>query len=530
MAEQRFELDITPNLGMNTAVNAAQLPQGAHRLAMNACMKSIGTIGKRPGSAPVTDNSVSSNLGYITAYKVSPSDTEPVLLAADGTTLYKYTPNTLTAQNMTNAFVANRVFGAAFTDAFDNSRLLLTDGGNLKEYNGAEVKNVTPAANDPDPAPPNDLTAINGKGPRYIWVHTGHVFLSAGTDLVWYSKRYNYNYFPSVQYFRFVRENDYITGPGITFANLCLIPMRRGWGVITGEVFNDGAVSNGFSANQYLNTANGSIAERGVTKITYPNGLQTIAYLSDDGVHEIYDTGFEGDGVRQYSTRSLMREKIDFAKYGFTEGELRAAVAVFDGAHSRLIVSISRDNTHYAFVLDTRNGEWYVWTFPLKVTAMGMFDEQLYFANTGGRLNRFEETLTSDWHDRGKTNGSPVDMTIATGLINLEFTGEQSYLHYFLVESAMWGVKSSLDITIVYGAGAMQLDQTIRNEVFVWDVTAWAQGQWANVHYTDSLNNAKRKVIHKKAKYFQIILRNNRDEPVTILRYKLEGTVTGIGG
>ncbi|OKP91420.1 hypothetical protein [Paenibacillus sp. P32E] len=533
--ETPFAIEITPSLGMNSALNPGQIPAGSHRLALDACLKSVDTIGKRPGSVPVTTSALGASISYLVSYKSAASSVAPDLFAVSGNTLYKYSASALTAQTMTNAFTSSSVFGVGYTDYADASNLLLTSGGSLQQYTGTVVKNVVPAADDITPLPANKLSTINGRGLKYIWVFTGHVFVSDGSDLMWYSKRYHYDYFPGdVQYFRFIADNDYVTGPGISFGGLCLIPMRRHWGVITGETFDDGVSTNvPFKANQYLNTSNGNISSRGFAKITYPTGQQTVAYLSDNGVNEIYDTGIdnvETSGTRQYSTRNLMDNKIDFNKYGFTDAEKSAAVASFDGINGRFLMAIDRDTTHYVFVYDTQNQEWYVWRLPWSTKYLTEFNGAMYMGNTTGHVHTFKDDLYTDWDQAAKTSGTTVKMEIATGLLSAEFTGESSYWHYLIVEAQMWGVPSSLDYKIVYGAGSISVDHALQTEVFVWNVTAWNEGQWANIQYTDNVNQAKRRKIHKKGKYLQVFFKNYRDEPITILRYRLEGTSSGIGG
>lgn len=530
MPEQEVTLEIYPSLGQNTALNPAELPQGSQRKAHNAVMYSVNTIGKRNGSIPVTTTPLGAAAEHLTEYKSSPSIVAPDLLAASGTTLYKFNgTDGLIAQIMTDALFKADIYTVGFTDANNVSVLFICDGADVKQYDGSAVKKVVPAANDALPNPPNDLANINVKKPIYCWTHTGHLFMTDGKDIVWYSKRYFYNYWPSVQFNRWVRNNDYITGPGVTFNNVCLIPMRRGWGILTGSVFDDGTVPDGFSGNQFLNTVNGNIAPRGIARITYPNGSQTIAYLSDDGVHEIYDTGFQDTGIRQYSTRSLMKEKLDFNAFGFTEAEKKAASAYFDQEWNLYILMIKRNAVQHALVCDTRNNEWYVWMFPWDIKAITRYNGVLYFVGSTGHLHKFGEnqSINSDWNDKNKSSGAFVDMDIYSGLTSFEFSGDQSYLHYYLVEAQQWTVKSTLDVSIIYGSGTQNIENALKNEIFVWGVSSWAEAEWANLDYTDTVNNAKRLVFHKKAKYFQRRWRNNRDEPVLILKEKYIGTVSG---
>lgn len=183
---------------MNSALNPGQLPAGSQRLALDACLKSVNTIGKRPGSVPVTTSALGGPLTYLIPYKSTASSVAPDLFAVSGSTLYKYSAGALTAQTMTNAFTSSDVFGVGYTDYADVSNLLLTSGGSLQQYTGTEVKNVVPAVDDTPPLPVNKLSTINARGLKYVWVFTGHVFVSDGTDLVWYSKRYHYDYFPGM--------------------------------------------------------------------------------------------------------------------------------------------------------------------------------------------------------------------------------------------------------------------------------------------------------------------------------------------
>lgn len=446
------------------------------------------------------------------------------LLASAATNLYSYYNGELRSAAMTNALVSSDIYTVAFTNTALTSILFITDGGSVKQYNGTAVANVTPAADDASPAPANGLVSINALNPVYCWVHTGRLFVSNGKDVAYYSKQFEFDYFPTTFFQRWVRNNDYMTGPGISYGDVCLIPMRRGWGVLTGTVFSD------FDGNKYLNTVSGCIAPRSVVKVTYPNGIQTVAYLSDDGVYEVYDTGVvdaSGVGTRNLATRSLMKEKIDFTSIGFTEAEKTAAYMEFDSVSNLLKLKIARSTTYYIYVMDVRNGEWYQWILPAQVQPSLRYNNIQYFAGTTGLLHKFSDTLYTDYDTSAQTTGTIVDFDVYSGLLSFEFSGDASYLHYYLCEAAQWTVKSSLDVAIIYGAGIQTLASALKNEVFIYGVSNWSEAEWANLEYTDLLNSAKRLIFHKKAKYFQRRFRNNRNEPVTILREKYIGTLSG---
>lgn len=518
--QQVFEQEVKVFLGMNTAQNPADLTWGAQALAKNAVMREIGTIGKRDGSQPVTTTALASPIRHLTQYKSSTTAT-PDLLAASGTTLYKYNgTDTLAAQTMTNALVTSDIYTEDFTDSLLTSRLIIADTGSLKAYNGTSVATIAPAASDAAPAPANVLTNINTKGNKFCWVYTGHVFVSPGTNELFYSKRYKSDYFPEVQYFYLVRENDFINGPGIPFNNVCLIPMRRGWALLTGDNFNN------FDQSSFLNTVNGVIAPRSISRITYPSGAQTVVYLSDDGMHEIFDTGAIDSGSRQYATKSLMHEKLDFLGVGFTDAEKSAAYTEYDFETNLLKLWITRDTTYYCYVMDVRDGEWRVWTLPWDVKPSLRFNGTVYFGGSTGHLHKFDENLYTDWNESTKATGTPVDFDVYSGLLSFEFSGHASYLDYILVEAKQWRVKSTLDVSLIYSTGVAEVPSALRNEIFVWGVSAWSEAQWANTDFTDIVNNAKRLVFKKKGKYFQRRFRNNRDQPVLIYKEKYIGRLS----
>lgn len=441
-------------------------------------------------------------------------------LCTSGDTLYSINNGSLLAATMTNKLKTADIYSVSFTDANNQSVLFITDGGNVKRLQTNEVKEITAAANDPSPAPPNDLTNINTKNQVYCWVYSSHIFISDGKDTVWYSKRFSYDYWPSVQFERWVRDNDHITGPGISFNNVCLIPMRRGWGYLTGKTVDD------FDGNQFINTVYGCIAPRSIQKITYPTGQQTIAYLSDNGVHEIYDTGAIDTGSRQYATRSLMSDKVDFNALGLTDDEKKSATSYFDKDLQLYFLFFKQGENSWTYAYDVRNGEWYPW-FNLDVLSMFRYNSILYFSGNDGHLKKLDQNLYSDWDDLNKTTGTPVHFKRYSPALSLEFSGYQSYWDYYLVEAKQWNVPSTLDITVVFSESTIDLKDALVNEVFTWGVSTWGKSKWTNVDYTDLVNEPSELIFHNKAKYCQVLWENNRDEPVTIYKDKWKGRISG---
>jgi len=516
--EKYTELDFPVFLGLNTAMKPGGLAPGQFRALKNAIQgASIGAIKKRPGTIPVTGTPIG-EIKHLTTYKANDK-----ILATSGTSLYKYDSVTGEWVSLTGALNQADIYDVDFTDANTVSRKIIADKGALKAYDDATqtVSAITPAADDPSPGAPNVLSTLNGRGIKYVWTYSSHVFIAfEKSDEVWYSKRFYFDYFPSVQYERWVRNNDYVNGCGIAFDNAMLVPMRRNWGILLGSTFDN------FQGNLFLNTTAGVIAPRSIAKIMYPNGAQTIAYLSDDGVHEIYDTGFEGEGSRRYSTRSLMKNKIDFDALGLTEAEKAAAVAFFDESSSLYILKFNKGSERIVYAYDTRNGEWYPWT-NIKANGFVKVGDTLYYAGETGHLQKFDDELGSDCEDRDMTTKTPIDMDLYSDVIALEDTGYASYLDYLLIWAKQQASKSSIDVSINFFSGTEEYEHLVRNAYMIWGIANWGEAVWYNVNFTDLVGRPVRKPIKKKSYFFQIRMRNNRDEQVEIYRYKLLGRVSG---
>jgi hypothetical protein len=150
-----------------------------------------------------------------------------------------------------------------FTDTSLTSRLIIGDGTRLLGCDGTTVAWITPAANLPSPQPANELTAINDLGCRFVWSYKRQIFISPGTNKVFYSLPYKFDYFPEVNVEVISNNNDIVNGCGVAFDNVMLVPMRRGWNVWTGSDIND------FQSKEFLNTTDGVIAPRSIVKLTY---------------------------------------------------------------------------------------------------------------------------------------------------------------------------------------------------------------------------------------------------------------------
>lgn len=518
-------------LGMDTSSEPTSISLSRSRRLYNAYQGKLRALTQRPGSVPVTTTALGNPIIHLTKY---PFTTPDQLIATAGTTLYSLVGSTLTPATMTDALARADVTDADFTGinagAIVNMKLI-GDGGGLKQYDGTVVKLVTPAADDVLPAPANVLSNINTLGCKFVWVHNNYLFVSPGDNQVFYSKRAGqggvdnqYDYFPEIHFSILVRNGDVVNGVGIPFDNVCFIPMRQGWNVWAGDNFNN------FDSSNYLNTINGVIAPRSTDIITYATGTQTIAYLSDDGVHEIFSSTIDTQG-RQYATRNLMTDKIDFAAIGFTEAEKAAAISKYVVQYSMYLLEITRDTTNYVFGYDTRNAEWYTWT-GLTINAFIENDGIVYYAGNG-HLKKFDKELNDDWADIGKTTGVPVDFDRIGGMIWFEDTGYPSTLDYYILRLKQYAVAASLDISIIFMSGTVEIDKALQNAYAIWDTEGsyWDEAIIANLDYTDLVSAPQRLGnrlrLPRKGFFFQIRWRNNRSEPVEIYSEKLVGRASG---
>lgn len=523
-----FELETPSYGGLNTAFQFSLIPPTQSPSLQNAFMDEIGDISKRPGSVPVTTTALGSAIIHLTRY---PFTTPDQLLATAGTTLYSLIAGVLTSATMTNPLLSANIYDADFTGI--NAGVLvnikiIADGGILKQYDGTVVKDIVPAADDTLPAPANVLTDINTLGVKYSWVHSNYVFVSPGDNQVFYSKQATqagsdnqYDYFPETNYTILVRKGDYINGPGIPFDDVCFIPMRQGWNVVTGTNFND------FDFGEYLNTINGVIAPRTPRIITKAGGQQTIAYLSDDGVHEIFTTVLDSRG-KQYATKNLMSNLINFEAYGFTTAEKTAAIAQYIVKFNMYLLEISRDTTNYVFGLDTRSSEWYVWV-NLQINDMIENDGEAYFAGNDGHLKRFDKDLYTDWNETTKTTGTFVHWKRYGSAESGEFSGFPSMWDAFLVESKQWYVPATLDITFIFAQNTDVMLRVIKGEAFIEGVSEWGYAQYVNLNFTDLLNEPNEIIFEysRLSKYVQVLMENNRDEPVKLFKQKWKGRSSG---
>lgn len=523
--EQPIDIPIDNQLGIYNAIQPTSLPLGGYLLKKNSYSNKIGSNAKRPGSYPVTQIALAATIPYLTVYQVSNATDE--LLATSGTTLYRFNVDDFDAITMTNALESSNIYTVGFTNTALVSILFIADGGDLKKYTGTAVVTIVPAADDGGALPANGMAAVNLLNPIYTWVYAGYLFVSDGKDVVFYSKKYEFDYFPVTNFERWVRNNDYVTGCGVSFGDIMLLPMRRGWGVLTGSTSPLG--DNPFNGNLFLNTVSGNVAPRAIQKLTYPDGSQTVAYLSDDGMYEIFDTlatDASGKGSRNYATRSLMKGKLDFTSYNFTDAELTAAAGYFDSILNIYILTIKRSTTEYAFVYDVRNREWVGLWDNIRALSTIRFEDNLYYAGSTKLLYAYDQSEATDFNEYAKTTGTIVDWDCYLDVIMFEDSGTPSYLDYVIINAKSFPTPSTIDLTVVGTSDTSVYEDAVLSSYATWDVSLWDSCVLANTDFSSIVGAPSRTLVKKRAFFFQIRLRNNRDELVELYKIVLKGRVS----
>jgi hypothetical protein len=524
--QPQVELPTANYKGTNNALQFSQLsPEQSVRLK-NAYMGKVGSISKRPGSIPVSNTSLGATIQHLTVYDGVVGGAAGDIYGSSGATLYKYASAAWIAQTMTAALNSSQIYTVGFKNISGVTRMIIADGGSLKQLNSATntVTAITPAANKADPVPPNILADVNALGIDFVWVHKGRIFVSDGSDTYWYFSLAEFDYIPQTQVEQLVRNNDYINGCGMSYNDVLLVPMRMGWNITRGNLVDN------IDSSEFLNTTTGVIAPRSIARITYPNGGQTIPFLSDDGVHEVYNIADETGGANQYSTRSLMKDKIDFEAIGLTESEKADARGYFDARLNLYLLSFNQGSTRITYAYDVRNGEWYTDWMGFNAQSYVSKDAQLYFAGNTGHLHKFDKDLYSDWNDSAKTTGSPVQFERYSPLLSLEFSGYASYWDYYLMEAKQFLVPATVNLQIIFGNTAATTTSASpwKLNVAVYGVSRYGQARYANLQYTDIVNAPERlKFRGKKAKYVQMLWYNYEDQPVEVYKDKWIGRTSG---
>lgn len=515
---RNVEIEVPSFMGLNTALSFSEIDIKQSPSMLNFVPRKLGSIGNRAGTKPLTTTALPDAIEVLCNLR---KDGANNILATAGTTLYKYDSGVLTAQTMTNALNSASIDYAQFKDEDGTEVLVIADGGNLKEYNGTAVVNITPATDSAD-WPVNDLSNINtNHAPVGCLVHNTRLVIWDGSDTIFHSLAGYYDYFPLGFFQRFVRENDYVM-TCVSFSGALIVLLRRHIGVLFGDGYNDPRQAGDWSQD-FLDTSEGCMNARTVQTVTFPDGRQEIFYLTDNGVSSVYTLATLAlDTSARYSTRSVTKDKINWGDLGVTKSEWEQAVSHFYEGQYWLIYP--KGETWNGLVYDTSMGEWY----PIDNIVANSFyhdENQLYYAGDAGNLRVFDADLYSDWDDSELTTGTPINNYWYSKLMTPKITGYDHFWDVLMIEAKQWFHNSSIDVEVNTYRNQYQMSQAIATTIMVVGETPIGVGQIHNVNLTDAINNAKRLRTMEyglKGQYAQVKLSNNRDEPVEVFSFGYE--------
>jgi hypothetical protein len=473
----------------------------------NLIPRKLGGLANRDGSVPLTAPAIGA-IKTLNGFRKSGTNN---ILATSGTTLYKYASGAFTAQTMTNALSTADIDAAQFRDQNGNEVLVIADGGSLKYYNGTAVVNITPAANDASPLPPNALGTINSGSPAVgVLVHNNRLVVwPNNSDTIFNSKPGFYDYFESTSFQRFVRENDYIV-TCVSFSGALVVLMRRHIAVRFGDGYSSPPVDGDWSQD-FLDTTDGCINAKSVQTVVYPDGSEEIFYQSDRGIHAIYTINtIELDASAHYSTRSVSRYQIDFAALGVSKSEWSSAVSYFRDGRYWLIYKVG--SSYKGLVFDTNDKQWY----PVSNVKADCFygdEDYFYFAGTDGLLKMFDSTLYQDYDNTAKSSGTPVSWHWYSKLMTPKLTGYDHFWDVLMLETKQFPTASTIDIEVNTYSGRFQQTSAIKTEIFIVGASKIGEAEIANANLTDIINNAKRIETFLKGQYAQVKISNSRGEP-----------------
>lgn len=512
------ELEVPRFLGLNTAVSFAEIDIKQSPDLLNVLPGKIGSLRRRSGTVPLTTTALGAAIKVLCNLRIGNNNS---ILATSGTTLYKFDSVNLDwdAQAMTNVLVSADIDFAQFKDDNANEVLIIADGGNLKFYNNTAVANITPATNDASPLPANDLANINTTHPPIgCLIHNNRVVIWDGSDTIWHSKPGFFDYFPLINFQRFVRENDFVITCA-SYQGALLVLMRRHIAALFGDGYSETPTEGDWSQD-FLDTSDGCINGKTVQLVAYPDGQQEIFYLSDRGVHAInrVDT-LSMDNSARYSTRSVTEDKIDWDALGVSKADWEKATSAFYEGRYWLIFP---DGAEWkGFVFNTQDSEWYP-VDDIPVNSFYQDETFLYFAGDDGHLKVFDDTLFSDYSDAAKTVKTVIDAHWHSKLLNPKLTGYDHFWDILMVEARQFDVTASIDAEVNTYRGKFVLAGAIKTAFLIIGETKIGEAVIANRNFTDFINLPNRIRTHLKGQYAQIKLSNNRDEPFEIFSLKYE--------
>lgn len=518
-------ISINNFMGQNSATQFSQIQMNQSPSLVNLLPSKTGGLYNREGTVPLTETGAGIPLARIYPYRESFTDN---IVSSGGAVLYKYNSGTFAwdAQTMTNPIATPNISAVQYRDDNAAEVLVIADGATLKEYNGTAVANITPAADDAGSLPVNGLANINTNNPAVgTTVHNNRVVIwPANKDIIFHSKPGFFDYFPVINFQRFVRDNDYIQNC-ISYGSALLVFMRKHVAVLFGDGYSATPQQSDWSQD-FLDTTDGCVNGRSVRIVVFPDGSEQVFYQTDRGVSAVTNVDTQSlDNSARFATRDVTKNKIDWTALGVTNAEWAAANSYYYNGFYWLIYK--KGAIFQGLVYNSNNDQWY----PVdNVAATDMYGDvnYFYFVGTEGHLKVFDPALTFDYADKAKTIKTPVSWFWYSKLLNPVLTGFDHFWDILMIEAQQFAATSTITVEVNTYNNMRSLPKAIKTEIFVVGVSVIGQAQIANSNLTDIVNNAKRLRVFLKGQYAQIKLSSTFGEPVGLydIRFEVRPQVT----
>jgi hypothetical protein len=480
------------SLGLNDKV-AANILNDMELAESQNCFVGRGIIDKRYGYLPY------STLSATYLYEFFKGDYTSEFLAVSGTSLYKDNGSgTFSPVTMTNPLTTSNTKMITYNDRLMEDVVLIADGGELKIYNGTEVKEVTPHTptteelTDPGTNDLENLTnfrtiAINGER-IYACAHPTNrnrvSFCHIDPDLGYGV----YDYFPATHFFDLaVDDNDEIVELRVFRGAVIAFCKRSLWAIY----------GNGRTLNDYqiikINVPTGCIAPNSVVEVG-----NSIFYMSDTHIYSLNST------EKDYISADIVSERVEKTLKAIPLTDKQQSVGTF--FENRYYLSFPNGTT---VVFDNLIANWTVFT---NISAKSFLNRSgvLYFA--GSKVYKFDENTWSD-------DGQPIVTQIKFKNMDLGYPVQNKKIRKLWVIAKQYeDLSSDYNIKAIIDYIEVDIENISTDQSLVWDEGDWDGTLW---DFKDVVQNELR--IRKSGKNFQlIVISDTVDQPFTFYGFAFE--------
>jgi hypothetical protein len=399
---------------------------------------------------------------------------------------------------MTNPLTTSNTKMITYNDRLMEDVVLIADGGELKIYNGAEVKEVvpyTPSTDELTDPGTNDLANLTNfktfviHGERiYACAHPTNrnriSFCHIDPDLGYGV----YDYFPATHFFDVaVDDNDEIIQLKVFRDAVIVFCKRSVW-----ALYGNGRTLNDYTLEK-INVPIGCIAPNSIIEVG-----NTIFYLSETHIYSLTSTD------QSYISAQVVSERIENTLKSISLADKAQSVGTF--FKDKYYLSFPNGTT---VVFDNLIANWTVFT---NISAKSFLNRSgvLYFA--GPKIYKFDENTWSD-------DGVPIVTRIKFKNMDLGYPVQKKKIRKLWVVAKQYETLSSdYKIKAIVDYFEVDIDDISTDESLIWDEGNWDEANW---DFKEVIKNELR--IRKQGTNFQLLIINDSlDQPFTFYGFAFE--------